>query len=263
MLKKNIILFLLQSLCVIYAFAELRSLDSIFPNLNAETRAAAFEVSGFFNISQKKDGFNIIYNARTGIDPQIAGAVLSRSPGYLVESIYVISGVSGNTSLLDVYNALRNIRGLKGIEYYSDTRGLNTPLFEDATRIVSEKQLTAIPDPPPAAVIPRTETVFIKAKDVNFGNSYYRGEMALVQNGLRYSMCNFKSLNYLFVPIIKEEKFIAQLYFEPIREGVLIYSIAGADISDFLASKLDMGSAISKRLGVIVSWAAEGIRKGR
>jgi hypothetical protein len=110
-------------------------------------------------------------------------------------------------------------------------------------------------------IVPEKETVYLRLKDVNFGNSYYRGEMALVQNGLRYSLSNFKNITYFLIPVIKEGKFIAQLYFEPIEEGLLIYSLAGADVSDFLASKIDMGSAISKRLSVMISWATDGIAK--
>jgi len=132
-------------------------------------------------------------------------------------------------------------------------------LFEEATRIVSERQTSAIPDPPISNTLPQSETVFIRLRDTNFGNTFYRGEMELIQNGLRYTLSNFRNMTYLFVPVIREEKFIAQLYFEPIYEGVLIYSIAGADISDFFASRIHVDSAISKRLAVITAWAADGI----
>jgi hypothetical protein len=83
----------------------------------------------------------------------------------------------------------------------------------------------------------------------------------LVQKGLCYTLTNFKSLSYFFVPVIKEGNFIALLYFEPIKEGVLIYGFAGVNISDFFASKISVDSAITKRLAVITSWAAEGIQK--
>jgi hypothetical protein len=175
----------------------------------------------------------------------------------------VIPGKPGNVGLLDVYNALGNIGGLKGRLYDSHSKNREVPLFEDATRITGQKQTTAIPDPPPARILPRAETVYIRLKDVNFGNTYYRAEMALIQNGLRYTLSNFKNISYLFVPVIKEEKFIAQLYIEPIEEGVLIYSIAGTDISDFIASRINVDSAISKRLAVITSWAADGISAKR
>jgi hypothetical protein len=49
------------------------------------------------------------------------------------------------------------------------------------------------------------------------------------------------------------------MYFEPVQEGVLVYSIAGVDVSDFIASRIHIDSAIAKRLEVIISWAAGGI----
>ena len=85
--------------------------------------------------------------------------------------------------------------------------------------------------------------------------------MALLQYGIRYTMTNFRNMTYLFVPVIREGKFIAQLYLEPVLEGVLIYSVAGADVSDFFASRIHVPSAISKRLEVITEWAADGFRQ--
>jgi hypothetical protein len=85
--------------------------------------------------------------------------------------------------------------------------------------------------------------------------------MSLNQYGFLYTLANYKDMTYLFIPVIKEEKFIAQFYFEPVAEGILIYSIAGADVSDFISSKINMPSAIRKRLEVILSWIVDGIKK--
>jgi hypothetical protein len=245
-------------------FAQLRTFNDVFPNLNQDIKTSAFKESGYVKSSQKTDGFVIIGNGQTSkLDPQIVNNVLQKKPGFLVESILVLQGTSGYVSLLNIYNALGNISGLKGRLYSSYTKKKLVPLFEEANRIVSDTQTAAIPDPAPSKTLPAKETVYIRLKDVNFGNTYYRGEMLLIQNGLRYTMTNFRNMSYLFIPVIKEEKFIAQLYFEPIQEGVLIYSIAGADISDFVASKIDIDSAISKRLNVIISWAIDGIKKKR
>jgi hypothetical protein len=258
-MKKQLILCLLLFIAN-NIFAQTRSFDEIFPNLNKDIRNSVFSNSGYVKSSQKTSGFIIMGNDKNSkLDPQIVNNVLRKNPGYLVESILVVPDSSVN--LLNIYNALGNIRDLRGRLYNSATRNQAVPLFEEATRIQSNKQTNAIPDPAPSKTLPRTETVYIRLKDVNFGNTYYRGDMALVQNGLRYTLTNFRNISYLFVPVMKEEKFIAQLYFEPIQEGILIYSVAGADISDFVASKIDIDSAISKRLNVIISWAADGIRK--
>jgi hypothetical protein len=244
--------------CAFPLFAELRSFDAIFPGLPGNIRSAALSDGGYIGTSVKATGLKSITGFGTAkIDQQIAGAVLSKQPGFLVESLLVIK--TRNTSLLSVYNALGNIRGLKGRLYSSHSRSKDIPLFEDATRLESEKKNVPIPDPRPAGSLPSSETVYIRLKDVNFGNSYYRGEVKMAQYGLRYSLSNYKNMSYLFVPVIKEEKFNVQLYFEPIQEGILIYSIAGADVSDFVSSRIDMPSAISKRLAVIIAWVAEGI----
>ncbi|MCL2758645.1 MAG: hypothetical protein FWD22_00305 [Treponema sp.] len=257
---KKIIFTVIFYICVTNINAQLRSLNDIFPNMNQTVQDAIFSESGYVRSSQKTSGFVILGNERSSrLDSSIINIVLRKEPGYLVESIMVIPGNPDAVKLLDIYNALGNVRDLRGRLYNSATKNQAVPLFEEATRIISDKQTTAIPDPAPARILPQSETVYIRLKDVNFGNTFYRGEMALVQNGLRYTLSNFRSMSYLFVPVIREDKFIAQLYFEPVQEGILIYSVAGADISDFFASRIHVDSAISKRLAVITGWAADGI----
>ena len=263
--KKLIITLILPLLCAISVFAETRALNDIFPNLPPDIRSSAFTGTGYIKSSNRKSGFVYIgagQSGYTGIDPQIVNTILGKNPSHLIESLLVIPG-KPDTNLLNAYNALSNIRGLKGILYHSDTRKRNIPLFEDATRIVSDKKTTAIPDPNPARSIPAAETIYIRLKDTNFGNTYYRAEISLFQNGLLYRLSNFRNISFLFFPIIKEEKLNAQLYIEPIQEGILIYGFAGADVSDFISSMVDMGSSVSKRLAVIISWIADGIITGK
>ena len=237
---------------------EKRSFDDIFPGLPSAIRNASFSSNGYYNSVNAVSRQNI-RSFGSSIDTAIIEAVFLKQPKFLIESILVIPDTSNRYSLLDIYNALGKVRGLKGKRYHSYTRNEYVPLFEDVTRIVSPQRNTAIPDPAPATAIPPSETIYMRLKDVNFGNTYYRGNVTLAQHGLRYSLSNNKNITYLFIPVIKEEKFSVQLYFEPIVEGVLIYALAGADISDFMSSRVNMASAISKRLAVIISWVVEGI----
>jgi hypothetical protein len=255
--KKTLCLCCIGIFCFIPLFAQTRSLNDIFPRISPEIRDQAFSPDGFIKSSERSDGFYLLDS--NGLDPRLSRSVLSSQPSVLVESLLVIPRTGAPVSLLEVYNALGNIRALKGRLYHSATRDQDIPLFEDATRIAGAKKTSPIPDPGPASSVPASETVYLRIKDVNFGNSYYRGDISLDASGLLYRLSNYKNLTYLFIPVIKEEKFIAQLYFEPITEGVLVYSIAGADVSDFVASKIHMPSAIAKRLAVIISWAVDGI----
>jgi hypothetical protein len=244
---------------ILFPLPAQRSFNEIFPGIPSSVREAVFSSEGFYRSSEKAPLSALAGSGQSAIDPQIIEAVFLKQPRFLVESIMVVPGRADEYSLLDVYNALGKIKALKGRLYHSFTRNENIPLFEDVTRIESAQKNIPVADPPSASKIPSSETIYIRLKDVNFGNTYYRGDMKLVQNGLRYSLFNNKNVTYFFVPVIKEEKFVVQLYFEPITEGILIYALAGVDVSDFVSSRLDMASAISKRLAVIIGWVAEGI----
>jgi hypothetical protein len=238
----------------------MRTFDEIFPDINKDIREAAFTSQSYVRSGQKSAGFVLIgSNRNTALNPQILNFVLNKSPRFLLESIFVIPITHGSVNLIDIYNALGNIQGINKLWQSSDPQRKDPPVFENVTRIVSEKRTTPIPDPPPSKIIPYTETMYIKLKDINFGNSYYRSQIIPIQNGLSYTLTNFKNISFLFIPVIREEKFIAQLYIEPINEGVLFYIIAGADISDFLTSRINIDSAINKRLSVFISWAVDGI----
>ena len=238
MKKIFIILFFLS---VGNLFAQLRSFNQIFPNIAAEARTAAFTQDGHVSYYQQAARDSLLGGTASGIPSQITNNILNKNPGYIIESINVFNCDSANLTMLDIYNAIGNVRGLRGRLYHSVTRGETIPLFEDATRIVSQSQTSAIPDPAPARTLPSSaETVYIRLKDANFGNTFYRGEVSIVQNGLSYSLTNFRAMTYFLISVIRAERFTAQLYIEPIREGILIYSIAGVDISDFAANRIDV-----------------------
>jgi len=253
--------------------AQTRSFDTIFPGLPPEIRKSVFSNNGYLNEGFLKSenaasAINLIGNSPNGLTPGITGKVTEKFAGKktgkeketacVVESLLVIPG---KRDLLAVYNALGRIRNLKGLLYQSHSRGTSVPLFEEATRLESAKKITPVPDPAPASTIPESQTVYVRLKDTNFGNSFYRGDMVLENKGLTFSLTNFRNISFMLVPVIKEEKFIAQLYFEVIDEGILVYSIAGAEVSDFVASKIDIPSAIRKRLSVLISWVTDGLKK--
>ncbi|QQO11301.1 hypothetical protein JFL75_02455 [Breznakiella homolactica] len=237
-------------------WGQVRSFDEAYPNLEGSKKEAAFASGGILETDESPSGRLRLLPA---MDTDISGPVFDRSPSFIVESLQVLPYTGGPVELLTVYNALGKVRNLKGRLYRSATKNDNIPLFEEASRIESAKRTREIPDPPDAAAVPASETIYIKLKDVNFGNSYYRADIRPAGNGLLYTLSNFKNLTYTFIPVIREEKFVAQIYIEPLTDGLLVYSIAGADVSSFISSRVHMPSAIQKRLNVIVDWMIDGL----
>lgn len=235
----------------------LRSFDRLFPAINEKYRAEVFSETGLIHSIGKNGSLELIPSPSSGID--IHRTVLAKNHSYLSESLLVVPYSGKIPDKLDAYNALGKISDLKGRLYRSHSKNSEVPLFEEATRLEGAKRTGAIPDPAPASVLPAGETVYIRLKDVNFGNSYYKADFSAGEYGVIYNLTNFKNLTYLFITVMKEERFSAILYLEPLAEGMLVYSVAGADASDFIANRIDIPSAISKRLAVFIGWVTDGI----
>jgi hypothetical protein len=227
--------------------------------LGPEQKEEVFSAGGMIHAGRTPGELLLFPAPGSGID--ILQPVMERNPNYLVEALVLVPYRGRKLNLLDIYNTLGNVQGLEGRLYHSASRDANVALFEKADRIAAKNKDSPIPAPPAAAYMPAQETIYLRLKDVNFGNSYYQAKIQVFGGGLLYGLSNTKSLSYLFIPVMKEDKFAAQIYLEPLDEGVLIYSIAGTEVSDFIANRVSISSAIRKRLEVIIDWISEGLRK--
>jgi len=244
--------------------SSLRSFDDIFPEFPGTLHAKVFSRAGYFNTQPtgEEAGSNLL--ARQGrLKPGLVDPVLEIGPRVLVESMRVVSYPAGNVSLLDIYNAIGRIRDLGGRTYRSHSRGSETPLFEEATRLGGPRNNSPVGDPEPALELPLSQTIYMRLRDTNFGNTFYRAEVGHDGRSLHLTMSNNRNITVMLFPAIREGMFVARMYFEPIAEGVLMYSLAGVGVSDFVSSRIHMPSAIEKRLSVIMGWAADGIAGGQ
>lgn len=236
----------------------LRSFDELFPKQEENRKKEIFSQNGFIRSVKVDEALELLPKPNSRID--LLGAILKTNPSYLAESLLVIPYSGKTLDRLDAYNALGKVRDLKGRLYHSHSRNSEVALFEDATRIESPQKNNPIPDPRPSRELPNSETVYIRLKDVNFGNCFYRADMYASPQGVTYNLTNTRNISYLLFTVMKEGKFSASLYLEPLSEGMLIYSMAGADSSDFISNRIDIPSAISKRLAVFIGWISDGLK---
>ncbi|MDR2758091.1 MAG: hypothetical protein LBB78_01785 [Spirochaetaceae bacterium] len=255
---RNVILVYLWVIITTSTFGAPRSFTDIFPHLNEEKKAQVFSSAGYSEFNLASVGLQLLPNSKSRIS--ISVPVLSRKPSFFVENLLVCPYTKQYSGLITVYNALGKVQSLSGRVHRDDVPGKDNPIFKETTRIENTRRNTLLPDPPPAAQIPSTETIYMRLKDTDFGNSYYKAELIATQDELFYTLSNFKAIYMAIFPIIKEDKFIAQLYIEPLSEGVLIYSIVGAEVPDIVMSKINgVSKMIKKRMDVIIDWLIDGI----
>jgi hypothetical protein len=242
------------------AFGISRSFFDIFPDFDEAQRAEAFSPTGYgltTGISPESPPSPLMAFSKSGLP--VSDPVLNRKPPFFMESLTIFPYSSRYQGLITVYNALGKVRNLAGRVHRSETPGKDPPVFSEANRVDPAARLAPLADPPDALEIPPSETIHMRLKDKIFSNTYYQAFITGAEDELFYTLTNFKTI-YAIFPIIREDKFIARLYIEPLREGLLIYSIMGVEVSNFYLATIDVSGVMRKRAQVITDWLLDGLR---
>jgi hypothetical protein len=243
-------------LCPLLLFSQLRSLNDLFPSGNTEQLAGGLSSKGYLYYGQRSENLSLLLNASDSA--RISKSMLGPNPGFFVEALRVVP--RRNIELLNVYNALEKIRGLKGRMHYSASTKKSTMLFTNAVRLEGPDKLKSfLPDPPPFSSIPFFEKFYVRLTDAQFGHCYYEISLTAGKHGILYRINNFKTVTYGPIPVIKEKTLTALIYIEPVKEGLALYCLAGAEVSDFITKHVDVGSALTKRMDVFIEWLLDGL----
>jgi hypothetical protein len=242
---------------VISVFPQARSISQVFPSCTREQRDAAFSSGGYLYYGNRSENLTLL--PRTSETITISKSSLGPKPGFFLEYLQILP--RKNVSLLRVYNAVQKIQDLKGRLYFSHTAKRYMPVFTDAVRIEGPGKLKVfLPDPPLAGIISSAETIYARVTDIRFGNCYFEISLTSNRQGILYRITNFRTLTYGPIPVVKERVLNILLYIEPVEEGLAVYCLAGAEVSDFIAKYVDIPTALDKRMSVFVEWLLDGTK---
>jgi len=236
---------------------ELRSFDTIFPNFSRRQRIMAMSDEGLRNSFVKNESPTLVPNPNLGID--LLGSIMKKNPSHLIEALVVMPYHEREFDLLDIYNALGRIGKIKDHPASLDDDN-DLYIFTESTRIESTRNRRAVSDPLPAVTLPFSETIYLRLKEINFGNLFIRADISISMHGITYSMTNFTDVRYFLVPIMKAERFVTMIYLEPVKEGILIYSMSGFYMPGFIADRVNLTPSINRRIEIFINWINAGLR---
>jgi len=235
---------------------ELRTFRSLFPNLTVSQRIRAVGEIGL-RYSFEKDGSpTLVPDSNSGID--LLSIVMAKKPSHVIEALVVVPYKNRELDLLDVYNALGRIKNIQDHKYSAS--GRDVVIFKETTRLKSAKERKPIPDPAPTNMLPYAETIYLRFLDPYIGDLYLRGDVTISLYGINYSMTNFRDVSYSIFRVMKADRFSAIIYVEPVKEGILIYSMSGLYLPNFIAKRLNLTPNMNRRITVLLNWIIEGLR---
>lgn len=179
-----------------------------------------------------------------------------------VESLYLIpwSAISSAlTSLpadefqLKVYNILRSISTLQGIDYYSASRERMRTLFAETWAINNPDEKEKRADPL-VDRIPKRDTVYIHQKDLTFGKNVSKVEYQKGDNSFRMNIVNLTTMTYMFFPLVRKENMSMQMLIVPSQEGVLFYGLNTVDVMDLKIFHNKMRDSFTNRMIALYNW---------
>jgi hypothetical protein len=235
---------------------ELRSFRSIFPQLSQSQRRRVIGDVGLRYAFEKDGSPTLIPDPDSGLD--LLSSVMKKKPSHLVEALVVVPYNKRELDLLDVYNALGEIKKIKNHKIISNDREFS--IFTETTRLVSARNRKPISDPPPADILPYSETMYLLFLDPYIGDLYLKGDISVSLYGITYSMTNFRDVTYSIFRVMKTDRFSAILYIEPVKEGILIYSVSGLYLPNFIAKRINLTPNMNRRITVLLNWIIDGLR---
>jgi hypothetical protein len=245
-----------------YAFGEDRAFLDLYPNSGSSLLSQALLKDGILEITENNINNDSVKYKPKLIPPLETQTIFQkRKLGFLIESVKLIpiQPKNNNLTVESILYSLQKIQRLKGRLYHSYTKNKDIPLFNNAYRIESLQSQKPIPDPLSRPTQVQNEEMFLLLDDANFGKSYYKATIYQHDKGLIYTLINIRTLNFGIIPVISEQNLIVSLYIEPLKEGLFIYGIAGAEVPKFISSQVHMPSAIRKRLDVFIDWLVDGL----
>jgi len=236
---------------------ETRSFDEIFTIFSPGQKKLIMNNVGLRFSFEKDYSPVLIPDPNSGVN--LLSKVMLKKPSHLIEALVVVPYNKRELDMLDVYNALGKIKNIQ--DQIITVRDKDYKMFTETTRLESAQVRKPINDPPPADTLPYSETMYLRLVDYYMGDFYLRGDITMGLYGITYSLTNFRDISYSIFRIMKAERFIAIIYIEPIKEGVLIYSMAGLYIPSFVASRINLSSSMNYRITILINWIIEGLKR--
>lgn len=185
--------------------------------------------------------------------------ILASGPDVVVEALFLWKAPSGkpvDEATLLVYNTMRGIGSLQGIEYFSASRGRMRLFYEYSSLIAGPDDPTPVSDADLRALPGTGETLYARQKDLSFGDNRYRIELAGSPGQVTQLSTNLTTMTYLFMPVVSPERMRVALVALVVDEGILFYALSSARAAVIPGIRGKMEASFGNRAAAVYDWFA-------
>jgi hypothetical protein len=195
----------------------------------------------------------------------IASDVASLRPTVAVEMLRLIRGsargVDASEQWLQIYNALHAVSTMKGITYYSVTRGKEQVLFTQSYALSSTKDPKQMDDPV-FATIPADDVLLTFQEDNSFGRNSYQESFHFRTDHLVVKIENLTTVSFLLMPLVSPRNLVSQVVLIPVGTDLLFYGLAYSRSLVPIGDRRSREDSLANRLTAVALWLTARLSAG-
>lgn len=193
----------------------------------------------------------------------VRAALTRLEPSIGVEALYLLSlphdVVQHPDFILRVYNVLRSISTMEGIEYYSASRDQMRVFYVESFVVADPESRRPIGDPL-VTTVPAVDRVYAYQEDSSFGRNTYELVYRHRDNQLDLSMVNRTRMSYGILPLVRPGNLEIHLAVIPTRDGLLFYGNCGVRVISLFGMQDRVQASFQNRIDAIYRWFHSRIR---
>lgn len=172
---------------------------------------------------------------------------------YGAEVLRLLRGSGAGCDWTALYNHLRAVSTLQGIDYFSASRGYYRTLYKRSHAIVGPADRTPQPDPV-ASSVPRRSSLFMEQEDSTFGSNVYQADFRFDGVSIAMQIRNLTFMWWSILPLVAEGDFRSVVVVTPTDQGLLFYAAAAIHASDFDFIRERAQASLGNRLDALERW---------
>jgi hypothetical protein len=171
---------------------------------------------------------------------------------YLLSTELTSRGSEDGTTQLCIYNALRSISTLKGVEYYSASRERMRVFFQDAY-VIDHPETRERQEDPLVTEIPDASTIFAFLRDSSLGNYIAVADYIHNDGYFGMSITNWSVLRKFWIPMVQPNRLKSLILLFPCEGKLYFYGLSY--VRTFaLFSRQAREASFYNRLVALLNW---------
>lgn len=160
--------------------------------------------------------------------------------------------------MMVLYNILRKVSTMEGIEYYSASRGEMRTFYHESYAIAGPEDNTRIADPTVTS-IPRRDTIYVFQRDGSFGENIQRIDFEYNGKEILMSIVNLTTMVYKVVPLVSPENLRTFVVIQPRPDDntIAFYGNLGVRVPGLFGMRNRARDSFYNRIVALHGWFAD------